>query len=521
MPEPTPPMTNEVFLSHKHPLQRRRFALALFFALILFPLIGVGLVAGTIVLVVPLFALLIWMTGRMLYAKFMGNCILVSELNYPRINTIGEDLKAVIGYNKPVNIFVYEQGNFNAYLFKFFFYRRAVFLNSELLEAGVSDDELRWLIGRFIGYLKARRQAGFWGWTIRAAQQLGFFNLFLLPYERALVYSGDRIALAVINGDISTAVAAMQKLMVGRQLGYSVNPSGMVDQHRKVKGSFFAFLARLAMHFPHMTARYVDLIDFAKQRYPAQYSRFEAENPGLPADLPQLAALPDVPSTGPVKDPIFLSLVGAAAVVALMTIFTIKVVIPRLNHPAPSYDIPTDYTPTSDDTSPTTTPGPADTTPVSDTSSVAPASGVQTFTSSDGHFSISFPVTPTQTSKSVALQGSDSTTLYEFVAGDENVSYMVMYSDYPSQYIGDDAQTFLQGRRDGSLQAVSGTIATDEAINLNGVPGRAFTFTDANGVSYSVHDFLDGQRFYQVIVAVSKGSSADHQDEFINSFKIL
>ena len=372
MPEPTPPMTNEVFLSHKHPLQRRRFALALFFALILFPLIGVGLVAGTIVLVVPLFALLIWMTGRMLYARFMGNCILVSELNYPRINTIGEDLKAVIGYNKPVNIFVYEQGNFNAYLFKFFFYRRAVFLNSELLEAGVSDDELRWLIGRFIGYLKARRQAGFWGWTIRAAQQLGFFNLFLLPYERALVYSGDRIALAVINGDISTAVAAMQKLMVGRQLGYSVNPSGMVDQHRKVKGSFFAFLARLAMHFPHMTARYVDLIDFAKQRYPAQYSRFEAENPGLPADLPQLAALPDVPSTGPVKDPIFLSLVGAAAVVALMTIFTIKVVIPRLNHPAPSYDIPTDYTPTSDDTSPTT-PGPADTTPAQpDTSTTAP-----------------------------------------------------------------------------------------------------------------------------------------------------
>ncbi len=212
----------------------------------------------------------------MLFARFMGNSILVSEMNYPRIFHITADLKTLIGYKKTVNVFVYEQGNFNAYLAKFFFYRRAVFLNSELLEAGVTDDELRWLIGRFIGYLKVRREAGFWGWTIRAAQYTVVFNVFLLPYERALVYSGDRIALAVINGDISSAVSAMQKLLVGRQLGYSVNPSGIVDQHRQVKGSFFAFLARIGMGFPHMTARYVDLVGFSKVLYPAQFARFEA-----------------------------------------------------------------------------------------------------------------------------------------------------------------------------------------------------------------------------------------------------
>src|ERR1022692_4031374 len=52
-------ITDEVFLSLKHPLQRRRFILALFFALILFPLIAAGLVAGTVVLIVPLIALLL------------------------------------------------------------------------------------------------------------------------------------------------------------------------------------------------------------------------------------------------------------------------------------------------------------------------------------------------------------------------------------------------------------------------------------------------------------------------------
>src|ERR1700747_803697 len=119
MSEPLQAIADDSFLSLKHPLQPRRFALALFFALILFPLIAVGLVAGTIVLLVPLFALLFWMSGRILFAHFLCNSILVSDLNYPRINRIGEELKTTIGYKKTVNIFVYEQGSFNAYLQKF------------------------------------------------------------------------------------------------------------------------------------------------------------------------------------------------------------------------------------------------------------------------------------------------------------------------------------------------------------------------------------------------------------------
>jgi hypothetical protein len=281
MAEPLQALDNDVFYSLKHPLQPRRFALALFFSLILFPLIAVALVAGTVFVIVPFVAFLLWLGGRVMFASFMGNSILVSELNYPRVHNLGQDLRTRIGYAKPVDIFVYEQGDFNTFLLRFFFYRRAVFLNSELLEAGVTDDELRWLIGRFVGYLRARRQAGFWGWTIRAAHPLLLFNFFLLPYERALVYTGDRIALAVINGDISSAASAMQKLLVGRQLGYSVNPNGLLDQHRKVKGSLFAFLARAATAFPHITARYVDLIEFAKERFPEQFQRFEAQNPEL------------------------------------------------------------------------------------------------------------------------------------------------------------------------------------------------------------------------------------------------
>jgi hypothetical protein len=139
-----------------------------------------------------------------------------------------------------------------------------------------------------------------------------------------MVYTGDRLAVAAINGDISSAISALQKLFVGRQLGYSLNPEGIIEQQRLVKGTFFAFLARLTSAHPHMTSRYVDLIVFAKTYFPVQFAQFEAANPGLPADLEQLTASPHagaVPSperpeaaATPGRDWVW---VGATAVVLL------------------------------------------------------------------------------------------------------------------------------------------------------------------------------------------------------------
>ncbi len=541
MTEPLQVISDNVFLSLKHPLQPRRFALALFFSLILFPLIAAGLIAGTIVIIVPLFAFLLWLSGRVLFARFLGNSILVSELNYPRIYGIGEELKAAIGYKKKINIFVYEQGNFNAYLMKFFFYRRAVFLNSELLEAGVTDDELRWLIGRFIGYLRARRQAGFWGWTIRAAQYLLVFNLFLMPYERALVYTGDRIALAVITGDISSAVSAMQKLLVGRQLGYSVNPNGLLDQHRLVKGSIFAFLARLLTAFPHMTARYVDLIGFARERYSPQFERFEAENPGLPPDLKQLTALPEASAVPPgARDPIWAPLAGAVAVLALLTLLTVKVIMPRypgldLNSrttvPETPVEEPTASTPVEPQAG-TSVAAPqgetAGAVPSAETPAATPEAGtpatapqLQPYSSTAGRFSVLFPGPPTQNVRPLRLSDTVSVSMYQFHCEEGNSSYLVIYNDYPEQYVAGEPQTLLERVRDGIVSATKATLNSDQPVDLNGVPGRLLKLTDQLGNTYTVLDLLDGQRLYQVMVSVGAGSDANHAENFVNSFRIL
>src|ERR1700687_3244013 len=115
MPNTSTFIGEHAFRDHQHPLQKKRYYLALFFALLLFPLIAVGLVLGLLVLVVPLVAFGLWVSARTLYANLLGNTVQVSALNYPRIYDIGEELKTRLGYAKPVSIFVLEEASFNAY----------------------------------------------------------------------------------------------------------------------------------------------------------------------------------------------------------------------------------------------------------------------------------------------------------------------------------------------------------------------------------------------------------------------
>src|SRR5271170_1055194 len=102
MPAQPAIISDRLFYAFAHPLQNRRFYLALVFSIILFPLIAAGLIAGTIVLIVPAIALFLWIGARTLFARLLANSILVSEVNYPRVNALAEEIKARMGYDKPV-----------------------------------------------------------------------------------------------------------------------------------------------------------------------------------------------------------------------------------------------------------------------------------------------------------------------------------------------------------------------------------------------------------------------------------
>lgn len=168
-------------------------------------------------------------------------------------------------------------------------------------------------------------------------------------------------------------------------------------------------------------------------------------------------------------------------------------------------------------------PGPAPRAPIQPSpppEAVQANATMQTFTSQEGRFSVLLPGTPQQKSQQIALQGGASSTLHQFwveLQGGK-VTYMVMYNDYPPQVTSQGAQAVLAKVRDGAAKGK--TLTSDASIEVNGVPGRAFTLTDSNGWNYSIHQFLAGQRLYQLIVVSNKAHPAQLTDQFMNSFRI-
>ena len=152
--------------------------------------------------------------------------------------------------------------------------------------------------------------------------------------------------------------------------------------------------------------------------------------------------------------------------------------------------------------------------------SAAVGQQMQPYSSTEGRFSVQFPAGDIKhDTEPVTLQGSDTLTLYEFwvESADGNVSYLVMYNDYPPAYANDGADTVLARTRDGAMKGK--TLLSDIAINLNGVPGREFTAKDDNW-NYTVRQFLSGKRLYQLIIVSKPDHPATQISDFLNSFKI-
>jgi hypothetical protein len=152
---------------------------------------------------------------------------------------------------------------------------------------------------------------------------------------------------------------------------------------------------------------------------------------------------------------------------------------------------------------------------------VAACGQLMFYTSNEGRFSVQFPVGEVkQDTEQVNLKGGDTTTLHEFWVeqGEGNISYMVMYSDYPPDYANREPQQVLAGTRDGAVK--NKTLLSDIEISLNGVPGREFTAKDDNW-NYTVRQYLKGKRLYQLIVVSNHDHPAVFISDYLNSFKIF
>ncbi len=154
-------------------------------------------------------------------------------------------------------------------------------------------------------------------------------------------------------------------------------------------------------------------------------------------------------------------------------------------------------------------------------SPAASGRSMQPYRSADGRFTVNFPQAEVkQKSHTIDLRGGGTTTMYQFWVelADSQVSYMVMYNDYAADNANGDPQSVLATTRNGVVGGK--TLLSDMAISLNGVPGREFTAKDDTW-NYTVRQFLQGKRLYQLIIVSNNDHPATQISEFLNSFKIL
>ncbi len=265
-----------------HPTESSRFDLAL---LVTFPVVSIGtlFILSTVAFVLVYVGLLIavvWVGMQIAKASLTANAVKVSPASFPEVYDILEEVRYTLDYNKSVDIYIVEEGTVNAFLAKFF-RTEFIVLNSELVEDMIQHESLlqmKWVIARFVGSLKVKHdKLTLFRVIIDSLEKLQIFNIFLLPYERAIQYSGDQIGLAVC-GDLRQSMVAFQKFMVGNTLSRRVSLEGVLEQERQM--GFFAMVARLFSTHPHVVDRYVNLLRFAEQRYPDLHDSFVKKNIG-------------------------------------------------------------------------------------------------------------------------------------------------------------------------------------------------------------------------------------------------
>ena len=270
-----PKISPEELKSLLHPSEDSRFYLALAIVIPLgLAMLWLSVTLVFIIVYIVFIIGIVWLTLQVAKAHLMANAVKVSDKNFPEINNVLNEVLYTLDYDKAVDVYIVEEGTVNAFLYKFF-ETKFIVLNSELVEDMLAHDSLlqaKWVIARFVGGLKAKHyRLTLLRILIDSIEKIKIFNLFLLPYERAVNYSGDQIGLAVC-GDLNQSMTAFQKFMVGNVLSKRVNFHGIQEQREEK--NFFTVMARLSSSHPHVIDRFYNLLSFAKNKYPEMYSGY-------------------------------------------------------------------------------------------------------------------------------------------------------------------------------------------------------------------------------------------------------
>lgn len=271
-------ISEEQLKKSRHPNELSRFRLALVISFLTLALVITSIIisGGIVFIGIGIIFFSIWFFFNVLKANLIGNSIKVTNDNFPEIHKIKLEVKEALSYDKKVDMYVVQNGAVNAFIAKFL-KTKFIILNSKLIE-GLDDksnlNQVRWVIGRFVGSLKAKHfQLDLFRVLIESVESIKILNFFLLPYFRATQYTGDNIGF-LLAGNLKDSITAFDRFMLGNGLAEKVEFKGVLRQSLELENSFFAFYARLFSQYPHLVDRYVNMIDFVRWHDKKEFNTF-------------------------------------------------------------------------------------------------------------------------------------------------------------------------------------------------------------------------------------------------------
>ncbi|HEU4398907.1 MAG TPA: hypothetical protein VFU54_13865 [Actinomycetota bacterium] len=218
----------------------------------------------------------VWLFVQVLKAHLLGHAARVSADNLPEVEEVLDQVRQALHYHAPIQVYVIDKEEQRAQLVKFLS-TRVILLDGSFVADRLSDEqraELTFLIARYIGALKAKHlRFEPVVMVVAALEKLIFLNPFLYPYERATTYSGDQIGLACC-GSLPAALNVLGGLMVGPELAPRLGLRGLLWQAVSVRRRWLPRLRQLVLRQPHLTNRYLNLLEFGSRLDPAGFAAF-------------------------------------------------------------------------------------------------------------------------------------------------------------------------------------------------------------------------------------------------------
>ena len=223
----------------------------------------------------------LWVAVQFFRVRLLGDSVLVSAETFPDVQSAVDEVGAMVQYDGRVDIFVVPNLSPRIQLASYFGVRALLIEGGAVADmtSAASRPQLLFLLGTYFGGFKAKHDR--WPITELVLDNAGIRKLlapFVAPWLRATVYTGDQIAYACA-GDFRVSLAAVYRLLVGRELSPQLAATGLILQAGRVSRSLTLRFVHLFRPVPHTTNRFLNVLRFAQQVDPDSVLAFRAELP--------------------------------------------------------------------------------------------------------------------------------------------------------------------------------------------------------------------------------------------------